>query len=157
MRVRQFKSLQVVELPEKLYILCPRTCRVQKYIDDTPFVDRCRELPPLINDNSGIVGREYNITVYKINHPLQTFRCAIEYAQPLKSLLTFKEMGRITPSDLREEREEFIKNLNQFLIDGGNTQNLCELVEFDDEVNNIHDILFKLDSVQQFIKEINSK
>ncbi|KAG8186864.1 hypothetical protein JTE90_024108 [Oedothorax gibbosus] len=154
-RIRQFATLQRVEVPERLYVLWPLTCKVDPYIDDNPlYIERCGELPPFYDNNSGIVDREYNITVYLIKHPQQTFRCAIECAQPLKSLRSFKEeMGRIDSEEMDAQRDEFLTHLTRLLEEGNSTKKLCELVVYDDEQESIHDVLYRLESIQTFIKE----
>lgn len=41
-RIKQFMSVHRVSLPEKLYILCPLSCTVDKYIDTPPYMERRR-------------------------------------------------------------------------------------------------------------------
>ncbi|GBM11805.1 hypothetical protein AVEN_22930-1 [Araneus ventricosus] len=142
--------MEGVRLPHKLYVLCPKSCKVEKYIDRTDYIQCAKDLPPYEIDHGGIAGRKYNVSVYWIKYNGEFFRCALEYAQPLKTLVAFKEKGRISLPEMDIERESFIKNLTLMLKDNKNSFEVCELVEYDDKTEKLHEILSGLTSVQEF-------
>ncbi|GBN55415.1 hypothetical protein AVEN_134877-1 [Araneus ventricosus] len=142
--------MEGVRLPHKLYVLCPKSCKLEKYIDDTNYIEFTKDLPQYEIDHGGIAGRKYNVSVYRIKYNGELFYCALEYAQPLKTLVAFKENGRISLPEMDIERESFIKNLTLMLKDYKNSFEVCELVEYDDETEKLHEMFFGLTSVQSF-------
>ncbi|CAL1300092.1 unnamed protein product [Larinioides sclopetarius] len=150
MKVRQYENIEGVQLPQKLFILCPKSCKVKQYIDNTDCIEFSKDLPPYEIDHGGIARRKYSVSVYRIKNDGEFFRCALEYAQPLKTLLALKENGKISSSEMYIERESFIKNLALMLKDHKNSFEVCELVEFDDEMEELHEIFSNLPSVQEF-------
>ncbi|GFT14306.1 uncharacterized protein NPIL_390471 [Nephila pilipes] len=149
-RKKQYENKHGIVLPNKLYILCPKSCRIKEYIDDTKYIEHCKELPPYQVCHGGIDKRTYNISVYKINNDGKFFRCALEYAQPLKHLLTFKEHGKITDTEMCSQRDLFCENLKSGVRKS--YHDVCELIEYDDEVNEIHNVLLGTPSIQEFMQ-----
>ncbi|GFY53985.1 uncharacterized protein TNIN_335061 [Trichonephila inaurata madagascariensis] len=155
-RRKQYETKHGILLPNKLYILCPKSCIIQQYIDNTDYIEHCRELPPQEVCHGGVGNRIYNISVYKIDIGGQFFRCALEYAQPLKHLLTFKEDGKITSKEMCFQRDLFCESLKSMLRDGKNSHETCELIEYDDMVHPIHEVLLDTTSIQEFMKSTKS-
>ncbi|GIY30340.1 uncharacterized protein CEXT_128391 [Caerostris extrusa] len=151
-RVREYESRHQIALPRKLYILCPKSCRVKQYIDNIDGIEWCRELTSLLVNVGGVVERRYNISIYRMEYEENVLHCAIEYAQPLKNLLTLKENGRITVEEMNTQRDLFCKNLNKMLRDSKDSYQACELIEFNDEINEPNEVLFDINSIQQFLR-----
>ncbi|XP_035208594.1 uncharacterized protein LOC118183235 [Stegodyphus dumicola] len=149
-RIKIFESHHHVQVPEKLYILVPKSCIVPSYISNNDYIERCRELPAYKKEVAGIEGRVYNITVYQIRadeHDIG-FRCALEYAQPLKNLSAYKNEKIITEEEMQHQRELFCSYLVDFLNDENQSCKYCTILTFDDEKQKVHEVL-----LEQFSKE----
>ncbi|KAF8792058.1 Stimulator of interferon like [Argiope bruennichi] len=153
MTAEQFKTKEGIQLPNKLYILFPKSCKVKKYIDKSDCIEYTKNFLAFKLDHGGIKAREYHISVYRIDYNGKFFYCALEYAQPLKNLRALKENGKMPLSEMYAERDSFIKNLTQMLQDRENSFEVCELVEYDDENSELHDILSNLPSVQKYKRQ----
>lgn len=147
-RIEYFKSYHRVEVQNKLYILIPQSCKVQRYLEspETENIERCRELRAHEESYGGIKDRIYNMTVYLIkneDHP-KGVRLAVEYAQPLKGLFALKDKQKISMEEMLHERQLFVQALNNFIRqDVNDLHKYCELIEYNDIDGNVADVLLE--------------
>lgn len=136
-RIDKFKNANRVEIPKKLFILVPRSCRLYPHLDsiENENIERCRELPEEEISHSGIKNRKYNITVYNING----LRMAVEFAQPLKAFYLFKEKGLFTEDEMLCERKIFTQTLTTFQKE--EPYKYFEILEYDDFTDKIYKVL----------------
>lgn len=138
-RIDKFKSANMIEIPKKLFILVPQTCKVYPYLDsiEQENIERCRELPEEEINFSGIKNRKYNITVYNING----LRMAVEFAQPLKAFYSLKEKGLFTLDEMLFQRQIFTQSLKKFQEE--HPYKYFEIIEYDDSSEKIYKVLTK--------------
>lgn len=138
-RIDKFKSANMIEIPKKLFILVPQTCKVYPYLDsiEQENIERCRELPEEEINFSGIKNRKYNITVYNVNG----LRIAVEFAQPLKALYSLKEKGLFTLDEMLFQRQIFTQSLKKFQEE--DPYKYFEIIEYDDSSEKIYKVLTK--------------